>query len=263
MANMAGKIIEARTDSSGSEQLHIGIRLRRLRELAGLTQIELARRLGIGKTTLSKIENGSNIQVSTLRDYVEGLGARLTIDASLGSTIDGSLQRISLFDASEIDDNQLELPILSEEKYKARRDVVLSIRPHYSSLILEGKKTVELRRRFPTEVPADSLAFIYSTAPERAMVGTAKIKNVLKRSVEAIWLEHAEMACIKKRDFDAYFSGLTEGFVLKIADARPFPKPFRLEELRARFMFEPPQSFLYAKRVLREALTVEQSEISH
>ena len=54
----------------------------------------------------------------------------------------------------------------------------MSIRPKYSGRIMAGEKTVELRRRFPASAPKGTIAYIYSTSPERAMVGVADIAIV-------------------------------------------------------------------------------------
>lgn len=244
----------------GAPESHIGERLLELRLLAGLTQTELAKRLGIGQTALSRLEKRSDMQVSTLKAYAEALGARLQIEAAF-ETISRSI--MGVFDDENIDDDQLVLPNLPGEKFKPHRDVVLSIRPEYSSAILEGRKTVELRRRFSTQIPRGTLAFIYSTTPDRAIVGTAQISGVCRKPVATIWKKYSQYACIKKRDFDSYFAGLNEGYVLHFENARSLRRTVSLQELRERFSFEPPQSFLYAKPILREALIHERTEIPH
>lgn len=57
-------------------------RLRELREQAGLTQAELATRIGVGQRQVSKIENGDleNTKISTIRGYLEAVGSSLTIE---------------------------------------------------------------------------------------------------------------------------------------------------------------------------------------
>jgi predicted transcriptional regulator len=140
--------------------------------------------------------------------------------------------------------------------------VVLSVRPHYSDKIFEGLKTVELRRRFPVAAPRGITAYIYSSSPVRAMVGSTEIKQVVKLPVLEIWKRYGHMAQISRSDFDDYFSGLKEGFALKISNARPFTRPIDLSELRERFGFEPPQSFLYATPILRTALKDEYPNVS-
>ena len=164
---------------------------------------------------------------------------------------------------SEVDRDQLMLPMFSDKAFIAQRDVVLSIKPQYSSLILEGRKTVELRRRFPINVPRGTLVFIYSTTPAQAMVGTAQIKRVLRSPIAEIWSEFSRMACIDKADFDNYFNGLYNGYVLQFENARSLNRTVGLQELRDRFSFEPPQSFLYANPILSEALTDEWTKVSH
>ena len=65
---------------SGYEQFKIGVVLRQAREDAGLTQEELARRLGTRKTAVSRIENhAADIKLSTLAKYARALGRELHI----------------------------------------------------------------------------------------------------------------------------------------------------------------------------------------
>jgi DNA-binding Xre family transcriptional regulator len=52
-----------------------------LRQLAGMSQRELAKVLGIKQPSLSKLENQSDIQVSTLQRIVEALGGKLDVVA--------------------------------------------------------------------------------------------------------------------------------------------------------------------------------------
>ena len=63
-------------------------RLRELREQAGLTQTELADRIGIGQRQVSKIEHGDldNTKIGTVRRYLEAVGGELTIEYVLGDS---------------------------------------------------------------------------------------------------------------------------------------------------------------------------------
>lgn len=107
------------------------------------------------------------------------------------------------------------------------------------------------------------MAYIYSTSPVRAMVGIAEIKDVLKLPVQQIWSEFEDTAFIERNDFDSYFHGLEFGFALLFEEIKPFSRPIPLTELREKFGFEPPQSFLYASRDLRKALRDEATVVSH
>jgi len=263
MSNISGKIFEAKLVKNIDSSQTIGLTLKKLRQLSGLTQLEMSGRLNIGQPAISKIEKGGDLQVSTIQKYVEALGAKLHIDASFESNAGLGLSIREAFDLDRCDDNQIVLPIFGEEGFKPKRDIVLSIKPQYSSKIIKGLKTVELRRRFPISAPAGTMAYIYSTSPTMAMVGVAEIKEVIKISVSEIWNRFNDVAFIEKTDFEKYFDGVEEGCVIKFGKVKTFSNPLPLSELRSRFGFEPPQSFLYAKLNLREALKYEHTVVSN
>jgi predicted transcriptional regulator/DNA-binding XRE family transcriptional regulator len=257
-----GKIFEASQINSAAQSYSVGPELRRLRILAGLTQKQIALRMDIQQSAVSRIEQGGEVYLSSVQKYVEALGASLRLNAHIPTNAPLAIGLREVFDHEHDDENQLVLPILGDDTFKPQRDIVLSIKPCYSTKILEGKKTVELRRRFPTLAPRGTLAFIYSTSPVKAMVGTASIKNVLKLPINQMWKEFQGPASITKNEFDRYFDGLDYGFALFFDRVRTFSRPLPLLELRKKFGFEPPQSFLYAKRDLRRALENEPAIVS-
>lgn len=61
-------------------------RLRELREQAGLTQAQLAERIGVGQRQVSKIESGDldSAKVGTIRNYLEAVGGKLALEYVLG-----------------------------------------------------------------------------------------------------------------------------------------------------------------------------------
>jgi ribosome-binding protein aMBF1 (putative translation factor) len=64
----------------GYEQLKIGMVLKQAREIAGLTQEELALKLKTKKTAISRIENhAEDIKLSTIEKVARALGRRLEI----------------------------------------------------------------------------------------------------------------------------------------------------------------------------------------
>ena len=64
----------------GYEQFKVGVMLREARMAAGMTQEELARRIGTKKTAISRIENhAEDIKLSTLKKAASALGKRLEI----------------------------------------------------------------------------------------------------------------------------------------------------------------------------------------
>ncbi len=63
------------------EQELLEMDLRALREAAGLTQEELAQRIAITQSQLSKLERREDHRISTIRRYVAALGGELEIVA--------------------------------------------------------------------------------------------------------------------------------------------------------------------------------------
>ena len=67
------------------EALRIGFKIKSAREELGLTQSQLAERIGKKREFISKIENdGENITIKTLFDVIErGLGGKLSIGVEI------------------------------------------------------------------------------------------------------------------------------------------------------------------------------------
>jgi DNA-binding Xre family transcriptional regulator len=57
------------------------IRLYDLRRSQAISQIDMAGRLAITQAAISKFENADDVRISTLRDYLEAMGARLELVA--------------------------------------------------------------------------------------------------------------------------------------------------------------------------------------
>jgi predicted transcriptional regulator len=130
----------------------------------------------------------------------------------------------------------------------ASQDVLFSIKPTYADKILDGRKTVELRRRFTNSEVIGALAFIYSTSPVRELVGYARIRDVRRLRVSDIWSEYHEVAGIDKADFDTYFDGRCEGYVIVLDEPTRLADTVPIADLRERFGFVAPQSFRYVPR---------------
>lgn len=67
--------IEHRRRRSGSESTTLA----EARARAGLTQSEVAERLGVGQSDVSKLERRADVRLSTLRAYARAIGARLHV----------------------------------------------------------------------------------------------------------------------------------------------------------------------------------------
>lgn len=57
------------------------LELARIRERFGITQIEMAARLGVTQGNVSRLERREDVYLSTIREYVEALGGQLKVVA--------------------------------------------------------------------------------------------------------------------------------------------------------------------------------------
>ncbi|WP_242223419.1 helix-turn-helix domain-containing protein [Shinella zoogloeoides] len=238
----------------------VGQSLRALRQAIGLSQLEIANQLGVQRATISNIENHGDVQISHLEQYVRALGASLRIDATFSKESGYSEKNNQKSESFDEENDQYRFSLLDNTQHD-KKEIILSIKPFYSEKILDGRKTIELRRRFPTEKTAGSKIYIYSTSPVMALVGTAELCSVERLPLSSLWKKHGSNAYINKSDFDHYFDGVSEGFALRILNPREFVKPLTLSELKERFGFQAPQSFLYAKPDLQKALRHEHINI--
>ena len=63
------------------EAIRAAVRLASIRENRQTTQVELAQLMKTSQANVSRIERTENPYLSTLADYIEGLGGRLEINA--------------------------------------------------------------------------------------------------------------------------------------------------------------------------------------
>ena len=125
------------------------------------------------------------------------------------------------------------------------RRLLLSLKPPYADAILNGAKTIELRRTRPRiEVPTEAL--IYASSPTCAVVGTCNVAEVLEYTPSGLWRLHGRRTSIDYQTFRTYFAGCETAYGLVITDPHQLGKPITLERLRNRWHgFQPPQSFRY------------------
>jgi DNA-binding XRE family transcriptional regulator len=66
-----------------TEAYVLGFRLAQLREDAGISQTELARRMGVSQPRISQLEQGDpgQMELDTLRRYITALGGRMRVVA--------------------------------------------------------------------------------------------------------------------------------------------------------------------------------------
>lgn len=73
-------------DPAAAEREKLKIKLALLREQFGLTQTEVAERLGTSQPNISQIENTDDLKLSTVAKYVHALHGHVKITAVFGDT---------------------------------------------------------------------------------------------------------------------------------------------------------------------------------
>ena len=74
----AGRLAALRSETLAEMGLHA------LRRTMDRSQADLAAELGVSQSGVSQLERDDDVKVSTLRSYLQGLGARLQITAVFG-----------------------------------------------------------------------------------------------------------------------------------------------------------------------------------
>ena len=127
-------------------------------------------------------------------------------------------------------------------------EIVLSVKPIWADLIMSGRKTVELRRRFPMLSSGPVTALLYSTRPVMAMVGTVQIKEtVILPPDQPFWSQVVDCAYVTEDQYRAYFDGATVASALFLGTVTALRSPIPLGQLRSSAEFSPPMSWRRAK----------------
>ena len=134
------------------------------------------------------------------------------------------------------------------------KNVLLSIKPEFALQIIEGKKTIELRRKFPTETVIGGVAVIYASHPLQKIIGYAFIKNVSFLAIDKIWDRYGEQSKVQKDFFYKYYNNLTHGFTVHFAKPLPLKRQLTMRELKDEYGINPPQSYRYLSKEILQAI---------
>lgn len=123
------------------------------------------------------------------------------------------------------------------------RDILISLAPAYTRAILDGKKTVELRRR-RLRVENGTRVWIYSKIPAARIEATAYVESIHEGDPESLWCDFEHEVGISRAEFDRYFTGCSRGWALKLTLVRALIPALELSVIRAEVVgFHPPQFF--------------------
>lgn len=118
--------------------------------------------------------------------------------------------------------------------------MLLSIKPQYAKVILEGKKQYEFRKIKPQRNVTRII--FYASSPQKEVVGEAEIDYILEGSPNEIWEIAKKAAGITKKFFFSYYQGKSQAFAYKLKNVKVYNKPKALEDYGLK---QAPQSYVY------------------
>jgi predicted transcriptional regulator len=122
-------------------------------------------------------------------------------------------------------------------------DILISLAPEYTRAILEGRKTVDLRRR-RLHVSEGTRIWIYSKTPAARIEATAYVKEICEDDPGGLWSEFGGASGMSRADFDRYFSGCSQGCAIVLDGVRGVVPALGLATMKSEVAgFHPPQFF--------------------
>ncbi len=107
--------------------------------------------------------------------------------------------------------------------------ILMSLKPVYSDLILDGLKKYEFRRRIFSKSEGNVL--MYATKPIGKVVGYFNFDRVLKGIPQEIWEKCQYSAGVTKVEFFRYFANTEVAYAIKINEVFKFQKPLDINEI--------------------------------
>ena len=124
------------------------------------------------------------------------------------------------------------------------RLIFLSLKPRFADAIVQGSKSIELRRR-PPRIEVPTRALLYASSPRMALVGECTIREIVELAPSTMWRRHGPDTGVTRKEFMKYFSGCDRAYGLHVDEVLVL-RPVSLNQLRESIEgFEPPQSFRY------------------
>lgn len=86
---------------------------------------------------------------------------------------------------------------------------------------------------------------IYSSSPEKAILGTMRVRRLVRSNIPEIWRDYSQRIGISQAELTEYLDGARECSVLELDTPDVWSHSVELDELRRQLHIEPAQSFRY------------------
>lgn len=120
--------------------------------------------------------------------------------------------------------------------------ILLAVNPEYSNKIIAGIKKYEYRKHV-AQKPITTI-IIYSTAPDKKVIGNAEVLKVISGSPTRIWKLTKSYSGITREKYREYFKGVKTAYAYELGRVEQFIPPKSLADYNIKTV---PQSFVYIK----------------
>ncbi|WP_461632243.1 ASCH domain-containing protein [Labilibaculum euxinus] len=125
----------------------------------------------------------------------------------------------------------------------------ISVKPEFSHKIISKEKTIELRKNRPNVKKGDHV-LIYSTVPDKSILGFAKIKRIIELTPQEMWNLYSDKLGIDKERFDEYYSGISKSIGIEVSNVCKLHTQINLDMIKSYFpKFSPPQTYKYISNI--------------
>lgn len=95
------------------------------------------------------------------------------------------------------------------------KKILLSVKPKYVEKILAGEKTVEYRKRIPTDTSVTQV-LIYASYPIKRVVAEFTIGRLHEETPKELWRQTQQIGGISEQEFTAYFKDKKKAYAYVI-----------------------------------------------
>jgi predicted transcriptional regulator len=120
-------------------------------------------------------------------------------------------------------------------------NILISIKPCFCNLILDGQKRYEYRKRV-FSCSDVSRVYIYASKPICKVIGYFTVKRIINDTPSMVWDLTHEHGGITKKQYQAYFKGHTKAYAIEIDKV---VKIDPIDPKKALQGFTAPQNFMY------------------
>lgn len=123
------------------------------------------------------------------------------------------------------------------------KHALISIKPQYATRILDGTKTIEIRKGAVCLDQGTKL-WIYSTLPVGAIIACADVSNLIINHPNTIWSQYKSEIGVTYDDYKSYLNCARKASAIFLTNVQPLHSSLSLSKLRDIFdYFQPPQSY--------------------